>query len=73
MNAQVTKQGLAVVDEAGGDWLVMFPDGTVKAMLNRKRAEKAAADWFAKDAKEKRLKVGMGMTETRFDNTGDDQ
>jgi hypothetical protein len=60
---KATSQGKAIVQNVNGDWMVMFPDGTMKAFALRAAAEHAAANWFRRDAKRRKLGVGVGVTE----------
>lgn len=61
---KVTNQGKIQIANIDGDWMVVFPAGTMKAFATREAAEEAARTWFKSDAKKRRLPIGVGITET---------
>lgn len=61
---KVTQQGVAHVANVDGDWIVVFPNGEMRAHASQIAATKDAERWFRTDAKKKKLKVGVGVIET---------
>jgi hypothetical protein len=62
-NLKVTAQGKAHVANVNGDWMAIFPDGTMRAFMSYPEAAKAAERWFRRDAARRKLAVGVGITE----------
>jgi hypothetical protein len=52
-------QGKAVVEFHGGEYLMMFPDGTVGMEISKADAEARARKWFAAHGMKDAFRVGM--------------
>ena len=60
-------QGKCVVEaQPEGDWIIMFPDGTVSSAQTKKIAERACRAWFTNNLKERsKVQAAIGLIEWR--------
>lgn len=58
-------QGKCVVEaQTEGDWLIMFPDGSITSAQTKKAAVRACRKWFKENLKEQK-KAAIGLIEWR--------
>jgi hypothetical protein len=60
----IPNQGRSHIAKVDGDWMVVFPDGSLRAFATYPEAERAAQAWFRRNARKLKLPIGVGMIET---------
>lgn len=61
----VINQGMTVIENNDGEYMIMHPDGSVRVAMNKADAERIAKDWY-RNALGRGSKIGLGDIEWRL-------